>query len=96
MKMKQSKANEPSKQSLEFRDWLLDEGWQVISADIVGGHRFEMFARWGRTLLMQSYPGGHGFEIWTPISASNEIAATKSAITQYGERSKALGEEASR
>ena len=91
MKRKEPKPNE---QAQEFRHWLLDQKWQAMAYFVDGGHSFEMFARWGRTLMLQTYPGGHGFEVWNPVSTSNEIDATKAAIVQYGEPAKALAEEA--
>ena len=73
-----------NEQAQAFMGSMSESGWRHLNQWADGGHTFELFARNGRTIIVQVYPGGHGFEVWRPITTNNSVAETRVAVEEYG------------
>lgn len=79
-----AKTTDRTPQAAAFITTLHDAGWRSMNSWEDGGHVFELLCRNGKTVIVQIYPGSHGFEVWRPVSASATIAETAVAVEEYG------------
>ena len=86
MKAKVKRTNR-SEQAAQFITALHATGWHSLRCWEDAGHTFELLSRGTKTLLVQLYPDGHGFEVWRPVTSSASIAETAVACAAYGEES---------
>lgn len=82
--MRQAKINR-NEQAEAFMHTLHETGWRHLNQWRDGGHAFELFSKNARTVIVQIYPGGNGFEVWRPVTTDNTILETRAAVEAYGE-----------
>lgn len=75
----------PITQSGAFVANMVQTGWIRLNNWYEGGHLFELLSKNGKTLLVQTYPEGHGFQIWKPLTESNTLTETRIAVEEYGQ-----------
>lgn len=80
-----SKDSTHDQQAREFVRFMRTAGWTPLTTWVDGGHTFELLSKNDKTILVQTYPKGHGFQVWRPVTKSNTIAETQLAVKQYDE-----------
>ena len=58
-------------------------GWHTLNQWFDGGHTFEMLSKNAKIIIVQTYPQGHGFNVYRSITDSNRIDETLKAIEEY-------------
>jgi hypothetical protein len=82
--MKTKLPGKHHEQAAGFISVLHETGWHTLTCFVDGGHAFELLSKGTKTLLVQLYPEGHGFQVWRPITESSSIAETALACAAYG------------
>lgn len=83
--MRQAPKIDRNEQAEAFIHVLHETGWRHLNQWADGGHTFDLFGKNGKTVIVQIYPGGHGFEVWRPVTTNNSVLETSLAVEAYGE-----------
>jgi len=72
-------------QSRQFRQFLIGLGFRSMTVWQDNGFHFELFSYRNAAVLFETYPEGHGFEVWRPLTTSAKITDTEAAVKAYAE-----------
>ena len=81
--MSKAKAVQETTNAESLRSFLLDNGFRQLTDWQDGGHTFTLWTTGIRNLIVQQYPGDHGYEVWRPVTLSSRIDVTFDAIKRY-------------
>lgn len=80
-------AGSKDEQARTFRELIISLGMVPQTSWQTNGFTFELFRHklvsLNAALLMETYPQGHGFEVWIPATASQMVVDTENAVREY-------------
>ena len=79
------KTETTDSQSRAFVRSMCESGWMILLTWSDGGHIFELLSKRAKVIIIQTYPQGHGFQVWRPVTESNTLTETRLAVEAYGD-----------